>query len=236
MVDQFITAGEDKWATQSGLVMLLPHGYEGQGAEHSSGRMERFLQQCADLNIQVVNTSTPANHFHLLRRQMKRDFRKPLVVFSPKMLLRHPRATSSLDEMAKGRFQEVIDDPKANVANVDTVVMCSGKFYYEATDKADQLGADNMAFVRIEQLYPLPKIQIDAILKKYKNAKNIIWAQEEPANMGAWTYMAMELRELNLTGICRYSSAAAAEGSHDLHKRRLERLFNELFAYAKVNA
>ncbi len=236
MVDQFITAGEDKWATQSGLVMLLPHGYEGQGAEHSSGRMERFLQQCADLNIQVVNTSTPANHFHLLRRQMKRDFRKPLVVFSPKMLLRHPRATSSLDEMAKGRFQEAIDDPKANVANVDTVVMCSGKFYYEATDKADQLGADNMAFVRIEQLYPLPKIQIDAILKKYKNAKNIIWAQEEPANMGAWTYMAMELRELNLTGICRYSSAAAAEGSHDLHKRRLERLFNELFAYAKVNA
>ena len=123
-------------------------------------------------------------------------------------------------------------DPK----KVDTLVLCSGKFYYEATDKADQLGADNMAFVRIEQLYPLPKIQIDAILKKYKNAKNIIWAQEEPANMGAWTYMAMELRELNLTGICRYSSAAAAEGSHDLHKRRLERLFNELFAYAKVNA
>lgn len=236
MVDQFITAGEDKWATQSGLVMLLPHGYEGQGAEHSSGRMERFLQQCADLNIQVVNTSTPANHFHLLRRQMKRDFRKPLVVFSPKMLLRHPRATSSLDEMAKGRFQEVIDDPKAKVANVDTVVMCSGKFYYEATDKAEALGVENMAFVRIEQLYPLPKNQINEILKKYKNATNIIWAQEEPANMGAWTYMAMELRELNLTGICRYGSAAAAEGSHALHKRRLERLFNELFAFAKVNA
>jgi len=236
MVDQFITAGEDKWATQSGLVMLLPHGYEGQGAEHSSGRMERFLQQCADLNIQVVNTSTPANHFHLLRRQMKRDFRKPLVVFSPKMLLRHPRATSSLDEMAKGRFQEVIDDPNANVANVDTVVMCSGKFYYEATDKAAELGVENMAFVRIEQLYPLPKNQIDAILKKYKNATNIIWAQEEPANMGAWTYMAMALRELNLIGICRYGSAAAAEGSHALHKRRLKRLFDELFVYAKVKA
>ncbi len=236
IVDQFITAGEDKWATQSGLVMLLPHGYEGQGAEHSSGRMERFLQQCADLNIQVVNTSTPANHFHLLRRQMKRDFRKPLVVFSPKMLLRHPRATSTLDEMAKGRFQEVIDDPKAKVENVDTVVMCSGKFYYEATDKAEQLGAENMAFVRIEQLYPLPKNQIIAILKKYKNATNIIWAQEEPANMGAWRYMAMELRELNLTGISRYGSAASAEGSHDLHKRRLERLFTELFSYAKINA
>jgi 2-oxoglutarate dehydrogenase E1 component len=234
MVDQFITAGEDKWSTQSGLVMLLPHGYEGQGAEHSSGRMERFLQQCADLNIQVVNTSTPANHFHVLRRQMKREFRKPLVVFSPKMLLRHPRATSSLDEMSKGSFQEVLDDPKAKVANVDTVVLCSGKFYYEATEKAKEFDAENMAFVRVEQLYPLPKTQIDAILKKYKNAKNILWAQEEPSNMGAWTYMAMELRKLNLTGICRRPSAAAAEGSHDLHKRRLERLYSELFAYAKT--
>lgn len=230
MVDQFITAGEDKWATQSGLVMLLPHGYEGQGAEHSSGRMERFLQQCADNNIQVVNTSTPANHFHLLRRQLAREFRKPLVVFSPKMILRHPRATSTLDEMATGAFQEVLDDPKANASNVDTVVFCSGKFYYEATEKAEELGVTNMAFVRVEQLYPLPKTQIDEILAKY-NAKNLIWAQEEPANMGAWTYMAMSLRELNLTGVCRHASAAAAEGSHDLHKRRLERLFNELFSY-----
>lgn len=236
MVDQFITAGEDKWSTQSGLVMLLPHGYEGQGAEHSSGRMERFLQQCADLNIQVVNTSTPANHFHVLRRQLKREFRKPLVVFSPKMILRHPRAVSSLDEMAKGSFQEVLDDPKANPALVDTVVLCSGKFYYEATEKAEELGADNMAFVRIEQLYPLPKKQLDVVLSKYKNAKNFIWAQEEPANMGAWTYMAMELKELNLIGISRLASAATAEGSHDLHKRRLNKLFNDLFAYASVKA
>ena len=236
MVDQFITAGEDKWSTQSGLVLLLPHGYEGQGAEHSSGRMERFLQQCADLNIQICNTSTPANHFHLLRRQMKREFRKPLVVFSPKMLLRYPKAVSALDEMAKGSFQEVIDDSTAKVNDVDTVVFTSGKFYYEAKEKAEELGADNMAFVRVEQLYPLPKIQIDAILKKYKNAKNVIWAQEEPANMGAWRYMAMALRELNLIGISRYPSAASAEGSHDLHKRRLERLFNELFEYAKVKA
>lgn len=234
MVDQFITAGEDKWSTQSGLVMLLPHGYEGQGAEHSSGRMERFLQQCADLNIQVVNTSTPANHFHLLRRQLKREFRKPLVVFSPKMILRHPRAVSSLDEMAKGSFQEVIDDPNAKVNTIDTVVFCSGKFYYEATEKAEELGVDNMAFVRIEQLYPLPKKQIDQIIAKYKNAKNILWAQEEPANMGAWTYLAMELRELNIQGVCRKASAASAEGSHDLHKRRLNLLFEELFQFAKV--
>lgn len=233
MIDQFITAGEDKWATQSGLVMLLPHGYEGQGAEHSSGRMERFLQQCADLNMQIVNTSTPANHFHLLRRQLKRDFRKPLVVFSPKMLLRYPDAMSSLEEMATGSFQEVIDDTTANVKEVDTVVMCSGKFYYEMKLKAKELGVTNMAFVRIEQLYPLPQKQIDAILAKYK-AKNIIWAQEEPANMGAWTYMAMSLRKLDLIGITRPASAASAEGSKKLHEKRLAKLYSQLFAYAKA--
>jgi 2-oxoglutarate dehydrogenase E1 component len=233
MIDQFISAGEDKWATQSGLVMLLPHGYEGQGAEHSSGRMERFLQQCADLNMQIVNTSTPANHFHLLRRQMKRDFRKPLVVFSPKMLLRYPDAMSSLEEMATGSFQEVLDDPTAKVKEVDTVVLCSGKFYYEMKVKAKELGVSNIAFVRVEQLYPLPQKQIDAILAKYK-AKNIIWAQEEPANMGAWTYMAMNLRKLDLIGVTRPASAASAEGSKKLHEKRLAKLYNELFSYAKV--
>jgi 2-oxoglutarate dehydrogenase E1 component len=233
MIDQFISAGEDKWATQSGLTLLLPHGYEGQGAEHSSGRMERFLQQCADLNMQIVNTSTPANHFHLLRRQLKRDFRKPLVVFSPKMLLRYPAATSMMEEMSKGSFQEVIDDAFANVKAVDTVVLCSGKFYYELKEKAEQMGVENMAFVRIEQLYPLPQKQIEAILLKY-NAKNVIWAQEEPANMGAWTYMAMSLRKLNLVGICRPASAASAEGSKKLHEKRLAKLFNEIFSYAKV--
>jgi 2-oxoglutarate dehydrogenase E1 component len=234
MIDQFITAGEDKWATQSGLVMLLPHGYEGQGAEHSSGRMERFLQQCADTNIQVVNTSTPANHFHLLRRQLKRDFRKPLVVFSPKALLRHPSAVSSLDEMSKGSFQEMIDDSAAKVANIDTVVFCSGKFYYEMKEKANELGVDNMAFVRVEQLYPLPKTQIDAILAKYKNASNILWAQEEPANMGAWSHIAMSMREIPFIGICRNATAAAAEGSKKLHEKRLKQLFADVFQYAKV--
>jgi 2-oxoglutarate dehydrogenase E1 component len=232
MIDQFISAGEDKWATQSGLVMLLPHGYEGQGAEHSSGRMERFLQQCADLNMQIVNTSTPANHFHLLRRQMKRDFRKPLVVFSPKMLLRYPAATSSLAELASGSFQEVLDDPTATAKTVDTVVLCSGKFYYEMKVKAEELGVKNMAFVRVEQLYPLPQIQIDAILAKYK-AKNILWAQEEPANMGAWTHIAMSMRHLPIQGICRSASAASAEGSKKLHEIRLAKLFSDIFAFAK---
>lgn len=233
MIDQFITAGEDKWSTQSGLVMLLPHGYEGQGAEHSSGRMERFLQQCADDNIQVVNTSTPANHFHLLRRQLIRPFRKPLVVFSPKMLLRYPAATSTLEEMASGSFQEVIDDATAKVGQVDTLVFCSGKFYYELKEKATEMGVDNMAFVRIEQLYPLPQKQIDAIVAKY-NAKNILWAQEEPKNMGAWTYIAMNLRHIPFVGITRPASAAAAEGSKKLHERRLKQLFADVFHYAAV--
>ena len=152
------------------------------------------------------------------------------------MLLRHPQAVSALDEMAKGSFQEVIDDSGVKVNDIDTVVLCTGKFYYEAKEKAKELGAENMAFVRVEQLYPLPEKQIRDTIAKYSNAKNIVWAQEEPANMGAWRYMAMALRDLNLTGVCRYPSAAAAEGSHDLHKRRLERLFNELFEFAKVKA
>lgn len=236
MIDQFITAGEDKWSTQSGLTMLLPHGYEGQGAEHSSGRMERFLQQCADYNIQVVNTSTPANHFHLLRRQLKREFRKPLVVFSPKMLLRYPAAVSSLDEMAKGRFQEVLDDASADKKSVDTLVFCSGKFYYEMKEKAAELGVDNMAFIRLEQLYPLPQKQIEQVIASYKQAKNILWAQEEPANMGAWTYIAMNLRHIPFVGIHRRASAAAAEGSKKLHEKRLKYLFEDLFKYAKVKA
>lgn len=235
MIDQFITAGEDKWSTQSGLVMLLPHGYEGQGAEHSSGRMERWLQQCADENIQVVNTSTPANHFHLLRRQLARPFRKPLVVFSPKMILRLPAATSTLEEMASGSFQEVIDDPNGKVGQVDTLVFCSGKFYYELKEKAADMGVDNMAFVRIEQLYPLPQKQIDAIVAKY-NAKNVVWAQEEPANMGAWTYIAMNLRHIPFKGITRPASAAAAEGSKKLHERRLKQLFADVFQFASVAA
>ncbi|MDF3028394.1 MAG: 2-oxoglutarate dehydrogenase, subunit [Fluviicola sp.] len=235
MIDQFITAGEDKWSTQSGLVMLLPHGYEGQGAEHSSGRMERWLQQCADDNIQVVNTSTPANHFHLLRRQLIRPFRKPLVVFSPKLLLRYPAATSTLEEMASGSFQEVIDDPNAKAGQVDTLVFCSGKFYYEMKEKAAEMGVDNMAFVRVEQLYPLPQKQIDAIVAKY-NAKNVVWAQEEPANMGAWTYIAMNLRHIPFIGITRPASAAAAEGSKKLHERRLKKLYADVFQFASVTA
>ena len=228
MVDQFISSGEDKWAVQSGLVMLLPHGYEGQGGEHSSGRIERFLQQCADLNWQVCNPTTPANHFHMLRRQLHRDFRKPLVVFSPKNLLRHPKAVSKIDDMVKGGFQEVIDDTVTKTG-VDTVVLTSGKFYYEMKEQAEERGIKNAAFIRLEQLYPLPEMQIRSIISKYKKAKKFIWAQEEPENMGAWSYMALNLRDLNLELVARPSSAAPAAGSKDLHLKRLATLYDNLF-------
>ncbi len=232
VVDQFISSGEDKWATPSGLVLLLPHGYEGQGAEHSSGRMERFLQQCADLNMQIVNASTPGNYFHLLRRQLKREFRKPLVVFTPKLLLRHPSASSSIEEMATGSFQEVLDDPDAKTKKINTLVLCSGKFYYEMKERSKEVKADNMAFVRVEQLYPWPKKQIEEIIKKYA-ATELLWAQEEPENMGAWTYVAMKLGNNNITGVCRPASAASAEGSKNLHEKRLEVLYEKIFSYAK---
>ncbi len=232
MFDQFITVGEDKWNIQSGLVVLLPHGYEGQGSEHSSGRMERFLQSCGDLNIQVVNSTTPANHFHLLRRQLKRNFRKPLIVFSPKLLLRYPKAVSKLEDLEKGSFKEVIDDPNDLHKTATSVVLCSGKAYYDFIAEAERRDVKNMAFVRIEQLYPLPLDQINKVLGKYKKAKNIIWAQEEPENMGAWTYMAMNLRHLDLKCVSRQASAAPAAGAKEIHLRRLNQLYNNLFEYA----
>jgi 2-oxoglutarate dehydrogenase E1 component len=184
--------------------------------------------------MQVVNTSTPANYFHLLRRQLKREFRKPLVVFTPKLLLRYPAAVSTLDEMASGSFQELIDDSTAETLKIETLVFCSGKFYYEMKEKANFLEVDTYAFVRIEQLYPLPVSQIEAVLKKYVNAKNIIWAQEEPANMGAWAHVAMSLRHIPFIDICRPASAACAEGSKKLHEKRLGKLYDQLFSYANV--
>ena len=229
MVDQFISSGEDKWYVHSGLVLLLPHGYEGQGGEHSSARLERFLQSSADLNWQICNATTPANHFHLLRRQLHREFRKPLVCFSPKMLLRYPKAVSTVEDLAKGGFQEVMDDPSATKSKVDTLVLCSGKFYYEMIEKAEELGVTNAAFIRLEQLYPLPEKQLDAVVKQYKNVKQMIWAQEEPENMGAWRYIALSLRKYDLIGVSRHSSAAPAAGSSSLHKRRLANLFDRLF-------
>lgn len=203
IIDQFITSAEQKWQRMSGLVLLLPHGYEGQGPEHSSARLERFLQLAAQDNIQVCNLTTPAQLFHALRRQMKRDFRKPLVIMSPKSLLRHPLVFSTLKEFYDGQFAEVIQDQiaekKALAAKVETVVLCSGKVYYniiEGKEKADAKAVETVAVVRLEQIYPFPEHKLAPILKAYPNVKRILWTQEEPKNMGAWSFVSPQLQDL----------------------------------------
>lgn len=237
MLDQFISAAEDKWRTMNGITLLLPHGYEGQGSEHSSARMERFLQLCAELNMQVCDCTTPANFFHLLRRQVKTDYRKPLVVFTPKKLLRYPKAVSSIAELAKGQFQEVIDDSTANKKNVDTVVLCTGKVYYDIMEEKEKTqSGENMAVVRVEQLYPLPEKQIREVIASYGKKAKVIWAQEEPENMGAWSYMMRMLRDLNLDVVSVPASASPATGSPKVHEQRVRAMMSKLFSPAQVNA
>jgi len=234
MIDQFISAAEDKWHTQNGLVMLLPHGYEGMGSEHSSGRMERYLQLCADLNMQIVNSTTPANMFHVLRRQLHRDFRKPLVVFTPKKLLRYNKAVSTVDELANGVFQEVIDDTSVKAKDVDTVVFVSGKFYYDIIEEKEKLGAgENIAVVRVEQLYPVPHKQMDAIVDKYSKDSKYIWAQEEPGNMGAWSHILRHYRTVHLQVASRLDSASPASGSPKVHAIRQQAILDELMSNVK---
>ena len=229
IIDQFISSAEDKWRLQNGLVMYMPHGYEGQGPEHSSGRMERFLTLSADNNMQVVNCSTPANFFHLLRRQMKRPFRKPLVVFTPKSLLRHPKCVSKLDELSQGRFMEVFDDTHANPDKVERVILCSGKIYYELLEEKQNKGFRNTAIIRLEQIYPLPKRQLMVLFEKYKNAKRIVWVQEEPQNMGAWPFLALNLSEVNLGVIARPPSGSPASGSSKFHTIQQNKIVEKAF-------
>ncbi len=229
IIDQFISSAEDKWRSMSGLVLLLPHGYEGQGAEHSSGRMERFLTLCAEENIYVTNATTPANFFHLIRRQLKGDIRKPLIVFTPKSLLRHPRCVSSLTELTKGQFQELIDDATANASKIEKVILCNGKIYYDLLEEKESRKAENCAIVRLEQLYPLPKKQLDAVLKKYSKAKSIVWAQEEPENMGAWNYILRNLRQLNIQVASRAESGSPATGSSKRHAVEQKKLMKSVF-------
>lgn len=218
MIDQFISSAEDKWRSQSGLVMLLPHGYEGQGAEHSSARLERFLTLCAELNMFVVNVTTPANYFHLIRRQLALPFRKPLVVMSPKSLLRHPKCVSELKAFTTGTFEELIDDTTVKAADVKRVVFCTGKLYYELLEQRDAGKLNHVALVRIEQLYPFPMQQFEAVLKKYNKAKQFVWTQEEPENMGAWMYLLRKLRHLtNLEVVARAESGSPATGSSKRH-------------------
>ena len=220
MIDQYISCGEDKWNNQNGIVMLLPHGYEGQGAEHSSARMERYLQLCARHNMYVADCTTPANFFHLMRRQMKTKFRKPLVVFSPKSLLRHPLCVSTQEELANGSFQETIDDTLVDKSKVKTVVFCTGKFYYDILAEREKLERNDVALVRIEQLFPLPTDQLKAIIATYPNADDYVWAQEEPKNMGAYSYMLVnfDLVPWRLASLKNYS--APASGSHTRDRRR----------------
>ncbi len=233
IIDQFIACSESKWQRSSGIVLLLPHGYEGQGPEHSSARLERYLQLCADDNMQVVNLTTPANYFHALRRQMKRSFRKPLIVMSPKSLLRHKAAVSSLRDFTDGNFQTVIDDPartgapEAGIAldatKVTRVVLCSGKVYYTLLHERRERAQAGVAIVRVEQLHPFPHQELKSVLAQYADARQVYWVQEEPQNMGAWTFMEPRLRRLlpdggTLTYIGRDAAASPATGSYKVHQ------------------
>ena len=230
MIDQYISAAEDKWKLQNGLIMLLPHGYEGQGAEHSSARMERYLQMCAVDNMYVADCTTPANLFHLFRRQMKTTFRKPLIVFTPKSLLRHPKVVSTKEEMANGSFQMVIDDASVEVEKVKTLVFVTGKFYYDLLDKREELNRDDVALVRVEQLFPLPKEEMRKAISKYTNADDVVWAQEEPRNMGAYGHMLMHLPEAKEFRVCsRKFYGAPAAGSSVRYKGRHLRVMEDVF-------
>ena len=228
IIDQYLVAAEEKWKVQDGLVMLLPHGSEGQGAEHSSARVERFLTLCANQNIIVANATTPGNYFHLLRRQMKSNFRKPLVVMTPKSLLRHPRAVSTMEDLANGTFQPIIDDATASADKVDRLVMVSGKLYYELLAKKEELNDEKVALVRLEQLYPLQMDQINAIFDKYAKAE-FVWAQEEPENMGAWSYILRNFRDRNPQVIAAPASGAPAPGSHKKFDINQNAIINAVF-------
>jgi len=230
MIDQYISAAEDKWELQNGLVMLLPHGYEGQGAEHSSARMERYLQLCARDNMFVADCTTPANLFHLLRRQMKVNYRKPLIVFTPKSLLRHPKVVSTKEEFANGSFQMLIDDVDAISDKIKTLVFVTGKFYYDLLEKKETLGRDDVALVRIEQLFPLPVEQMQEAMEKYKNAKDVVWAQEEPKNMGAYSHVLMHCDAAKFFRVCsRKIYATPASGSPTRFKSRHEKVIDCVF-------
>ena len=236
MIDQYLSSAEDKWKLQNGLVLLLPHGYEGQGAEHSSARMERYLQLCAKDNMYVVDVTTPANLFHVLRRQVKPNFRKPLVVFTPKSLLRHPKVVSPIDEFTKGTFQPIILENEIPVKNTKTLVFCTGKFYYDLIDEREKQGRDDVAIVRLEQLFPLPKKEIENILVIYSHVFDVVWAQEEPRNMGAWSHLLLHLpaaQQFRVASRRFYGTPAA--GSATRFKRRHQQVLDYVFDQSKNN-
>ena len=232
VIDQFISSAEEKWGQHSGLVLMLPHGYEGQGPEHSSARLERFLTLCAEGNMQVVYPTTPAQHFHALRRQMKNDPRKPLIVMTPKSLLRHPQATSSIGELTSGRFEPVLIDAAADAASVTRVVLSSGKVYYDLRAAREKTNA-NVPLIRLEQFYPFPQSMLADALAQYPNATEIVWVQDEPRNMGAWPFLHERLAALTanrkLQYVGRPISASPATGSHHRHEEQQQALVAAAF-------
>lgn len=239
IIDQFLTAGEAKWQQMCGLVLLLPHGYEGQGPEHSSAKLERFLQMSAQQNIQVMNLTTPAQIFHALRRQTKRPFRKPMIVMSPKSLLRHPKAVSHIDELAQGKFQEVIPDQLLKDAKkVETIAFCSGKVYYDLLEEREKTNNQRTALIRVEQIYPTPTQQFISIMKSYPNLKNVVWVQEEPKNMGAYQHIYFRLSEIfikegfrfGLHYVGRGERSSPATGSQYRHKAEQAELIKNAFS------
>ncbi|NOX37039.1 MAG: 2-oxoglutarate dehydrogenase E1 component [Calditrichaeota bacterium] len=229
IIDQFLCCSYQKWKKVNGLVVYLPHGYEGQGPEHSSARIERFLTLSAGLNWQVVYPTTPANMFHVLRRQMKFPFRIPLILFTPKSLLRHPLCVSTLDELAEKKFQEVIDDPVVHPEAVKVVFFCSGKIYYDLIQERQKRERRDIAFVRLEQLYPLPIRQLQQIIDRYAHAKKFVWVQEEPENMGAWPFLRRKFNLVRLDVIARRESASPATGFHRVHTMEQTEILDKVF-------
>jgi 2-oxoglutarate dehydrogenase E1 component len=236
IVDQFIAAAEEKWRRLSGITLLLPHGMEGQGPEHSSGRLERFIELAAEDNIQVVQPTTPAQYFHCLRRQVLRRWRKPLVVMTPKSLLRHPRVVSSLNDFAQGRFERILPDANADSgADITRILICSGKIYFDLEKERERRQRKDVAILRLEQLYPLADETLDAALRSYRDGTVVYWVQEEPENMGAWRFLKIRFGEavlgrLPLRGISRPASASPATGSHNSHRKEQEQLIAAAFA------
>jgi 2-oxoglutarate dehydrogenase E1 component len=247
IIDQFVVSAEVKWNQPSGLVLLLPHGLEGQGPEHSSARIERFLQLCAENNIQVCNCTTPAQYFHLLRRQMyggadRRGVRKPLIIFTPKFLLRYPKAASRLEDLTSGAFQEVIGDSQYVGSQVRRILLCSGKVYYDLIHKREELGRSDVAIIRLEQLYPFPLQRLTDILRRYSDNAELFWVQEEPENMGAWYHVEEQMQPIidpggssgpmkrQLRYVGRPTAASPAAGAHKVHHDQQEGLVTEAFA------
>jgi 2-oxoglutarate dehydrogenase E1 component len=229
IIDQYISSASDKWGLMDGLVLFLPHGYEGQGSEHSSARVERILSLCANHNLNVVIPTIPANLFHILRRQALSDIRIPLIIFTPKSLLRNPASLSPLENLTSSGFVKVIEDEKTMTGDAETLVFTSGKIYYDLYERCQKVGRADIAFIRIEQIYPFPDEEIRKIFKNNPKAQRLLWVQEEPENMGVWPYIARKLPDLRFELISRRESASPAAGLPEKHKRSLERILNTVF-------